>query len=150
MTRKILNLTILFMFVFLLVSCQSQTERKKGEWIKYRTDKGGSVILYNNDFIKNSKGDVIQVWNKRVFNNKTREEVIQERKNDGLPTTGYEKLDEDIFLVDVDCKNRKHRYLNHIELDSNRNILSSSTNSTDWEYTIPDSIMDELRKKVCK
>ncbi len=54
-------------------------------------------------------------------------------------------------LNEIDCKKKKQKLLQIITYDTNGGVLHvTPIEENTWEYIIPDSKLDTLRKKVCK
>jgi hypothetical protein len=122
------------------------------DWVYYGTDSDGSVLLYKEVNIEKNGGKFkIQVWGKRVFSDKGREEYIKFMKEIGSWNEGYNKISHTMFLSELDCKKRTYRYLSSFGYDTDNKVLFSfSQDELKLNSIVPDSEMDSLRKKVCK
>lgn len=121
------------------------------DWVKYgKTNLG--VHSYNKARIKHRTKDIVQVWNRVVFSSdEGRENYIQIIGKQGLSTEGYESLSYYLNLHEIDCKKGTYRPLSMTDYDTEGNVLFSETSDkSKWDYILPGSIMDSLRKEVCK
>jgi hypothetical protein len=136
-----------FLVLFLIVS----TVIGSSDWMEYYTDNDGTIWSYKKVNIDKGKGKyIVQVWEKRVYSDKNREEQILDRTKDGLSTEGWDKLSEGKGLVEIDCKKLKMRVLSVINYDTDGKVLSSdSFDENKWKYIIPDTLGETLRNKVC-
>ncbi|MCG6534707.1 MAG: hypothetical protein L7F78_08475 [Syntrophales bacterium LBB04] len=56
-------------------------------------DNDGNVYFYKKGNIKKVGGRyIVQLWEKKVLSDKNREEYIQNRKNNGFSTEGWDKM----------------------------------------------------------
>jgi hypothetical protein len=121
------------------------------DWVKYgKTNLG--VHSYNKARMKHRTKDIIQVWNRVVFSSdEGRGNYIQIISKQGLSTEGYENLSHYLNLHEIDCKKGMYRLLSMTDYDTDGNVLFSETSDkSTWDYILPASIMDSLRKEVCK
>jgi len=137
-----------FLIIFPLVT----TVNGNDDWVIYETSYGGDVYSYSKVSIKPKTKDMVQVWSKQVYSDKSREEVIQKLMESGLFTkTELEKLSYNVILQEIDCKEKKSRIVSIRYYDKDSNVLySSAVEKIIWTYIIPDTVTDILRKKVCK
>jgi hypothetical protein len=121
------------------------------DWVKYNRDNDGNVYSYKKINIEQDKVKyIVQIWIKKVYSKKGREKEIQSRIKDGLSTEGYDKLSHIVSLGDIDCNKQMKQTLSLTRYDSDNKILNSWDYDRKWEYIVPESQGDKLRKKVCK
>ena len=53
-------------------------------------------------------------------------------------------------LVEIDCIERKLKYNTIIWYDSKGNVILSKDEESDWRNVVPETIGEQLFKKVCK
>ncbi len=121
------------------------------DWLEYGRSNKGDVYSYNKTSIKQRTADVLQVWEKKIISDKSREEDIEYYRSQRLSTKGYEKLSYKLILQEIDCKKKTYRILSIIEYDTDDHVLDSlSFDKPDWGSITPGSVIDALRGKVCK
>jgi hypothetical protein len=171
--KKISSVIFLsFLVLFLLVGCEKRESHlvrygddkdwlkteshlvKYGgdkDWVKYNRDNDGNVYSYKKINIEQDKVKyIVQLWIKKVYSKKGKEKEIQSRIKDGLSTEGYDKLSHIVSLGDIDCNKQMKQTLSLTRYDSDNKILNSWDYDRKWEYIVPESQGDKLRKKVCK
>jgi hypothetical protein len=161
-----------FLFLLLLVSCvkreahliksgdyndrvkkESHLVKHEGdnEWVRYNRDNDGNVYSYKKGNIDKDEGKyMVQIWIKKVYSKKGREKEIQSRIKDGLLTEGYDKLSHIVSLGDIDCNKRMKQTLSLTRYDTDNKVLNSWDYDRKWEYIIPNSNGENVRKIVCK
>jgi len=118
------------------------------DWVKHYTDSNGDVIFYK---IEHRIKDRVQVWVKRVFSEEGSKEFTQDSRSNGLSTEGWNRLEHFTSLYEIECNEKKGRVLSVVIYDKGgRVVYSASFGKPKWEYTVPDSIGDTFRKKVCQ
>jgi len=138
-------------FLFCLIILLPVTPVYGSDWVEFWRFDDGSVFFYNKVNIKHRTKHIVHVWEKGVYSDEGREEDIQSRRKEGLSTEGWDKLSHDLTLYEIDCKKRKYQILSGIIYNTDGSIISSfSFDEPDWDYIPPDTMMDTLRKKVCK
>ena len=145
--KKVYSVIFLpFLIILLLV-----TPVFGSDWVEYGRSKSGSVFLYNKVNIKHRTRNIVQVWCRLVFSKEDRENRIQNRRNRGVSTEGYDKLSHALLLNEINCKKLEIHTLSITEYDTDGSVLySRSSDKSDWSYIPPDTIWDKLRKTVCK
>lgn len=132
----------------LLKEQSSVSEKNSSDWVKHYTDTNGDNIFYK---IENQTKNVVQVWVKRVLTDEGEKAFIQDRRNNGLPTEGWNRLKHFTSLYEIDCKEKNGRVLSVVIYDKDGKVVySSSFGQPKWESMVPDSIGDTFRKKVCE
>jgi hypothetical protein len=120
------------------------------DWVECETNIYGGNYSYNVN-IKHMRKNIVQVWNKIVYSDEGRERYIQNMRDNGMSIEGYENLSETQRLIEIDCKKGMSNILSIIDYDKNGKILiSDSYNNKEWNDIRIGSMMDTLRKKVCK
>jgi hypothetical protein len=125
-----------------------KTEKEEG-WIYYaETDDGD--WYYDNRSMTHVSPNVIKVWKKLNFSKSGKEDEIQSRKKNKESIDGYDKLNHQIILSEVDCINNTQKKIKMVDYDDQGKVLE------DYEYSdpdirqiIPESIGDSLRREVC-
>ena len=122
------------------------------DWIEYDRDDNGNVLLYKKGNIENNgTKDIVRVWEKRVYSDKGREIYIQDKIKEGMSMKGYDKLSNSQDLYRIDCKKQMMNLVSVVRYDKNGKVMySNNIEEPEWNYIIPNSLMDALRKKVCE
>jgi hypothetical protein len=102
--------------------------------------------------IQNNGGKyIVQVWEKEVYSDKGRKELIQKMRDHEMSTERYDKLKETMILYEIDCKKKRRNILSVTDYDTDDKVLfSHSYDKQEWVYIVPDSKLDYFRKEVCK
>ena len=156
MKKISLFVSLSFLVLFLLVGCVKREAHlvKYGDdndWVKYNRDNYRNAYSYKKLNIKKDGGNyIVQVLVKKVLSDKGREKEIQSRIKDGLSTEGYDKLSYIVSLGDIDCNKRMKQTLSLTRYDTDNKVLNSWNYDRKWEYIVPESQGDKLRKKVCE
>jgi len=128
----------------------SVSSKSSSNWVEYTRMNDQAIWLYNKDVIKIGS-DRVQVWEKRFCDYEEKNDNINLRRKFGLSTEGWDKLSYNMNLNEIDCKKKKQKLLQIITYDTNGGVLHvTPIEENTWEYIIPDSKLDTLRKKVCK
>lgn len=127
-------------------------ERLK-DWVEYGRSKYGDYLLYNKkNIMKSGKKNIVNVWDIHIFSGEGRMDLYYRKKRKGVSTYGWDILSHSIVLTQIDCNNKKSKILSIIEYDKEGKTLfqSSYDDEQKWEYIVPVSIEETLRKKVCR
>ena len=142
--KKISSVIFLsFAVLFLLVGCVGSSSHLVNS---------GNDVSYNTENIQNNGGKyIVQVWEKEVYSDKGRKELIQKMRDNEMSTERYDKLKETMTLYEIDCKKKRRNILSVTDYDTGGKILfSHSYDKQEWVYIVPDSKFDSFRKEVCK
>jgi hypothetical protein len=111
----------------------------------------GSVLFYYKDRIKHRTKNIVQVWEKIVLSDEHIDKEIQLRKKNGLSIEGWDKLEFDNFLFEINCKENKYRIIYNDYYDrKGRQLESFDDDKSQWTIIPPNTNIDNLQKKVCK
>jgi hypothetical protein len=142
--KKIISVvSLLFIFLFLFVGCVSSSSNLV---------TSGNIVSYKMGNIQNNGGKyIVQVWEKEVYSDKGREELIQKMRDNEISTERYDKLKETMSLYEIDCKKKRKNILSLTDYDMDGKVLFTySYDKQEWVYIVPDSEFDSFRKEVCK
>jgi len=114
--------------------------------------KSGNDVSYKTENIQKNGGKfIVQVWEKEVYSDKGREELIQKMRDNEMSTERYDKLKDTMTLYEIDCKKKRRNILSVTDYDTDDKVLfSHSYDKQEWVYIVPDSKFDSFRKEVCK
>ena len=89
---------------------------------------------------------------KIVYSDTGREKYIQYRTKKEVSPEGYDKLSNQQYLIEEDCKNHRYKILFVVNYDKDGNVIHSEKNNKreEWEYIVPDTNGETLKKKVCE
>ena len=141
---SVISLSVLVLF--LLVS----NVNGSSDWVQYGKNKDGDVGFYKKVGIISNK--VIRVYDKTVYSEKGRKEIIKSLKEKGLLTKESKKISVITYLKEINCMEMKVRGLSVIWYDKNGNVLlNNDLNDSDsnWTNVIPDSRDYSLGDNVC-
>ena len=121
-------------------------------WEKYYTDNDGNTYSFKKEKAKKDKGHfVVQVREKQVYSQKDIREQIRLRAVTGKSTEGWNKLSHIEVVSQIDCRKKREKPSFFTVYDTDgRVLLTDPFDNPKWEYIVPRSIHDMLRKKVCK
>jgi len=136
---------------FIIILLITPVMGSSDEWVEYDMSKNGNIYSYNKVNIKHRTKNIVQVWIREVFSDEGREKIIQPMRKGGLPTEEWEKLSHTLVLDEIDCKKRRHQILSITHYDTDGKVFFiHSYDKPKWDYIVPRSTMNTLRKKVCK
>jgi hypothetical protein len=141
-------ISLSFLVLFLLVGCK----KSSSDWVKLKEYKDGNVYSYKIENVdKKGSNEKVKLWLEQVISDKNRQKKLQERKENGLSTKGYEKLSTILWLYELDCNQKKERILSINDYDTDGMVLySGDTEEKEWKYIVPGSMGDTITKEVCK
>jgi hypothetical protein len=114
-------------------------------FIEYAKDEDGSVYSYDRHSI------IVKVLDRKVVSDKTRNEMINKMKRDGVSVGGYYKLSVIVKDIEINCYTKVCRLSNLYHYDDDGKELFYQRKIDDKWRTIPsDSIIEVLYKEVCK
>jgi hypothetical protein len=135
---------LLFLMILLLISC----EKNSSDWVKYKKDNNGTVYYKK---IKNGKDGIIQYWNKNIFSDAYKKEMIQMWEKAGKSMKGWNELSHDIDLFETDCQKNRYRILSSALYNTyGDELYSTSEEKPKWHNITPSSEMELFQKTICK
>jgi len=129
-------------YVFSLLSCQPA----KGPWIELdHTDTLGGFSSYDQDHIKKSDKDRMQVRVRTVYYGESRDYITR------LFDKKYEKFAYVINLEEVNCAKKEYQILSTTLYDTGHQALHTQTyEKENWEKIPTDSDIEELSRALCQ
>lgn len=141
------TISLSFLVLLLLVS----NVNSSSDWVRYLVDQDGNVHSYKKENIKkNGEKYIVQVWDKKVYSEKSKGKEIQLRIEYRLPVEGYDRLSNEKILTEIDCKKKRKRVQSIIQYDTSGKILYSiEIDKSGWHNIIFYSTDEALLKKIC-
>ncbi len=105
-----------------------------------------SFDYYDADGIIRSSRSIVKVWVKRVY---TKEGVIDVVQKLGKH---FEKVKYEIHLLEINCPDKKQRFLHSVSYSEGEAIYSYSYDkrTDEWDFIVPESVGEILYGVVCK
>lgn len=118
-------------------------------WIKV-VDSNDSKMYYDPQSLMRAN-EMVKVWLIVVWQGRAKANYIEKRRSNGYSIKDYDQYSHSMNLQEYDCVERKVRQLAVVDYGGRKKVLSSLTNDdlSDWSYVIPESIGDDILKKVC-
>jgi hypothetical protein len=133
----------LFLVVFLAVPVLSSSQ-----WVDFFEGKMGNLSAYKKVTTKNG---VIRYVVREIFSDKSREIFLQNRKEKGLSTDGYEKLSNSQSLNEIDCQKKEIMNISVFYFDSDGKMLNSSfVSQPKWVKIPSDAFFNALLNEACE
>ena len=110
-----------------------------------RISKGeNSLEYYDAEGITRSSKNIVKVSLKSVY--------TEEGKIDAVRKLGkrFEKVSYEIHSLEIDCSNKKIRFLSSNYYSQDDKVITSHKRTTKWDLIAPESIGEVLFKNVCK
>lgn len=141
---KICNIALIVVAVFFVYTgCEA------ANWILY-SEVDGVLLSYDKEgIVFNGNSAKVRVWWDYVTE-EAREEYVDELRNQGFPTDGYQGFSYTLKLREYDCQNRRTALLNTVDYDDKGKVLDSFQAETKvWRNIIPESSGELLYTIIC-
>jgi len=102
------------------------------------------VGAYETQSITRPSKNIVRVWARMDFTEKGVLNWVAELGK------RYDNLSHVIFLEEINCAEKKSRSLSQSSYDNKGDVIISSNPPSDWEFIVPESIIESLYKEVCK
>jgi len=134
--QKIIILGILFLF-----ADQVWAE----DWTYYDTSLAGTMYYDKSNIFEAKKG-VISVWTKNILSTDSKKQYYAILKNMDKAPDDPSRLSYYKNLMEIDCTNKKFRYVHAAFYDEQDNIIyaSSENETSTWNAIEPDSVGEKL------
>ncbi|GEM_PF-2961515 len=167
MKRALLCILIVLFVALFVVGCNSKTPTKESsqntssvaetnigdsaDWVEYGSSMAG-VHEYNKVTIKRKTDTSVQVWSRLYYSDEGKQTLLQNIKNDtGSIPQGWDKVSNATDLIEINCKENSSRLLSTVIYDiDGRSLLDNPRQDPTADIIVPDSMMDYLRKEICK
>jgi hypothetical protein len=152
--RVIFVMMVGVMCAFLFCSdgnSQGNTDR----WSYYGATEDGNQyyydeisIIYVSPYVSPK---VVKVWEKIKYSKTGKDAIVQMNKDNGLSIDGYDKLDNIVFLKEVECINNTYKIIKIVDYDGEGKILDDiDYPNPKTRQILPGSMGEKLFMKVCK
>jgi hypothetical protein len=135
------------LMILLFVSCKINSP----DWVQYKVYKDGTHYYKKVKIEKNEGKYIIQYWNKNIFSDEYKKEIIQILGKHGKSIKGWNELSHDMDLFEMDCKKNKYRILSSALYNTyGDELYSTSEEKPKWNNITPSSEMELFQKTICK
>lgn len=153
MTRSRSSLGIwILSFIMILISCHgSFVTMISNDWKIFHVTTDGTDSYYNSNLIRHFSDDTVQVWTKIFVSDHDRKKMTEHMTREESFNNGWNGWSHNICLIELNCREKKSRWIQVTSYDDHGNVLDSSSSKRkgNWESIVPDSLGDNLLKKVC-
>jgi len=130
------------------------TQESTDRWIYYGTTEDGNQYYYNKvstTYVSPyASPKVVKVWEKIKYSEVGKDQIIQMNKKNGLSIDGYDKLNNVIFLKEVECINKTYKIIKIVDYDDEGKILDDiDYPKPTTRQIMPGSMGEAFRNKVC-
>lgn len=120
------------------------------DWVEFGRTDNGNIFFLNKAKIEYQKNGIVRVWEKKIYSDEGRKELISAYKKNEFPAEKFEKISYCLGLKEIDCEKDMLRLLSLTFFDLNNNVLLSHNYScSNWENIVPISLYSDLYKKLC-
>jgi hypothetical protein len=136
---------IIFLGIFFLFANQARAEN----WTYYDTALAGTMY-YDKSSIFEAKKGILSVWTKNILSTDSKKQYFSILKKIDKAPDDPSRLSYYKSLMEIDCTNKKFRYVHAVFYDEQDNIIhaSSENESSSWNAIEPDSIGEKLMNLV--
>ena len=117
---------------------------KIGEVWKYYFSQGPYLAYYDAQSIIRPPEDIFTVWVRWNLSKRFVSEFVREHGNK------FEKLSYIKQSVEVNCLEKKDRWLSWIDYDNKGKMINSFSSPSEWDFVTPESVGESLYEAVCK
>ena len=118
-------------------------------WIFYGDTKAYEAY-YDKESIISPQENTLRVWDKHVYSDTGRRELIVRMRKDNIPTAGYENLFNSVSQLDLNCRTREFSTLSWTDYGPNgKTLYSSDVVKVTWKSISPDSTVERLFRELC-
>jgi len=138
--QRIIILGILFLFA---------NQARAEDWTYYDTALAGTMY-YDKSSIFEAKKGIISVWTKNILSTDSKKQYFSILEKIDKAPDDPSKLSYYKSLMEIDCTNKKFRYIYAVFYDEQDNIIhpSSENETSAWNTIEPDSVGEKLMNLV--
>ncbi|MEN6509594.1 MAG: surface-adhesin E family protein [Smithella sp.] len=136
---------IFFLGIFFLFASQALAE----DWTYYDTALAGTMYYDKSNIFEAKKG-VLSVWTKNILSTDSKNQYFSILNKIDKAPDDPSKLSYYRSLMEIDCTNKKFRYVHVVFYDEQDNIIhaSSENETSEWNTIEPDSVGEKLMNLV--
>jgi hypothetical protein len=137
--------------VTLFVICGTFSSAVAADWISVYS-QGGVDYYYDRESITYDYNEKIKVDTKTFFEyDAVRQRFIKERRDEGLPTTGWNELRYFISRIEINCSSKRVNFLSQSTYNDLDDLLTSQDKSTmkEWILIADNSLLMFTYNAVC-
>ena len=138
--------------VSLIVICGTFSSAVAADWISIY-DQGGVDYYYDRESVSYDYNGRVKVDTKTFFEyDAVKQKFIKERRDAGLPTTGWDRLRYIIDRIEMNCSSERVNFLSENIYDDFDNLLTSRDKSTmkEWIPIADNSLVMLTYNAVCR
>ena len=144
MRAKYISSTIVLV-VLLILTHQAWAE----DW-EFRGFLPRGTGFYDQSSIKKINDNIYQVWTATIYNEKGKEDAFTILQRHNKAPDNRNILTHELVLLEFDCANQKYRIASLSIFDEIGSVLLSAPEINDkWRDTVPNSINEKLKNKIC-
>jgi hypothetical protein len=113
------------------------------DWKVYSTNDE-TVYSYDRQGLSWTSKNIVRVWVKWEYTDIGIMRVVQQLGKE------YENFKYIIALDEINCSDKKSRNLSLAYYSKYGEALYTDSSGTDWDYIVPQSILESLHEAVCK
>lgn len=113
------------------------------DWKLYDSNEKFSSS-YDAQGITHPSKNIVRVWTKWDYTEKGVRDYVEKLGKK------YENLSLSIVLWEINCIEKKSRFLSSISYDNKGGVIYSSIFPPEWSFIIPESMGEILYKEICK
>ena len=135
-----------------LVICGTFSSAAAADWISIY-DQDGVDYYYDRESITTDYNGRIKVATKTFFEyDAVKQKFIKERRDAGLPTTGWDRLRYIIDRIEINCSSERVNFLSENTYDDFDNLLTSQdkSNVKEWVPIADNSLVMLTYNAVCR
>jgi len=102
------------------------------------------LAYYDTQSITRPSKDIVRLWERFNF---TEKGVLDMVRKFGKK---YENLSRSIDLSEINCVEKTTRYLSKVSYDNKWGVIYSSSSPQELDFVVPESLVENLYKEVCK
>jgi hypothetical protein len=110
-------------------------------------EHSGTVFYYDKDSLKYISGKV-KLWEKIYWGGEELSKRIELLGK--MSVEGNQKLSYSKYLLEINCKEKTFRYIVYIDYDEKGGVLYLDKPSEEDLNIVPNTVIDVLKKRVCR
>jgi hypothetical protein len=92
---------------------------------------------------------IVKVWVTERWGEKEKSITMERMTQQGISTENFEKVSLSRILFEMNCREETYHILTNKSYDKEGKIIQT-IQKKDWNYIVPHSVMDILKRSVCK